>query len=526
MPKKRTSKPQAQQESTSKKPATYKTFTLWQAAAIANAVSELANWIETVGDKKSTLNKIDALRKAIVYTDANQISPKFQDGQANLELTDFNDLLLKILDEILPYYKSVNKKPVPAETVENLKRLAEKLRQYAGEFNEYVPLETVTDEMRQLANDIPHYNYPDICLTGKASGISFLLGAIVCDLYESKKLTEDEMQVKSYLSQSMNLLNEFSAKRSWPKNEKEQLLFKTKISEDIIHFANQLDKSQIIKQYQVFSKILSGTENKNSLSILEKTNPSDSESNKSRKQLSEKDIKRFFDKKPQEQIDDLEYLERWILRIDNFMEYTEEKYREIEVSNSIVPEAERYDIFTNPGVVDLYKPTLYETIALTNLNEKYPFALRTVEILLDEVKDYCKRLYSENSSATEKLHSGEILHSSLINLKIAIRSAVESIEKSREKTSDSELSSGSPQKESKPNLDSFLSIREIARIEKVCYERLRGRLRRLQKQNHNCFKEITDRKPREPQFLYRYGDVLPIIEDIKKTSSERPAKKK
>jgi hypothetical protein len=238
----------------------YKTFVLWQAAAIAHAVFELANWIEAVGDKKSTLNKIDALRKAIVYTNATQIHPKLKDGQANLKLTEFNDLLLKILEEILPYYKSVNKKPVPAKTVVNLKKLAEQLQQFAGEYKEHAPLEAVTNEMRQLADDIPHYNYPDICLSGKASGISFLLGAIVYDLYESKKLTEDEIQVKSYLSQSMNLLNEFSAKRSWPKEEKEQLLFKTKISEDIIHFANQLDKSPIIKQYQVFSQILSGTE--------------------------------------------------------------------------------------------------------------------------------------------------------------------------------------------------------------------------------------------------------------------------
>ncbi len=444
MTKKKTN--QSKQEAALQKPPipdkseTYTTFALWQAAAIAHAVSKLANWIEAIGDKKSTLNKIDALRRAIVYISNSKIYSKLKAEEAESKLIEFHDLLLTTLEKILPYYKSVNKKPVPAETIENLKKLAKQLQQYAGEYKDHVPLETVTDEMRQLADDIPHYNYPDICLTGRASAISFLLGAIVCDLYEAKQLTEDEIQAKSYLSQAGNILSDFALKRFWPKDEKEQQKFKTKISEDIIHFANQLDKSPVVKQYQDFARILSGTEN--SLIIFEKTNPSDSESNKSRKHLSEKDIKRFFEKKPKKQkpADDLEYLKGWILRIEGYMEYIEKRWGEIEKSNSVLPDAERYDVFTNQGVVNLYNPTHYETIALTSLNRKYPFSLQPIKKLLDDAQNDCKCLCDRNPNPKEKLRSGEILNNSLIELQFAIRTAVEGIERSRGKISDSEKS--------------------------------------------------------------------------------------
>ncbi len=425
------------------KSETYTTFALWQSAAIAQGALELVDLIETVGNKQSTLNKIDALRRAIVYTDANQIYPKLQDDQANLKLIEFKDLLLAVLEEILPYYKSLNKKPVPVETVENLKRLAGQLQQYAVEYKEHIPLETVTDEMRSLADEILNYNYPDICLTGKASGISFILGAIVCDLYESKKLTEDEMQAKSYLSQSKNLLNEFPAKRSWPKNAKEQQQFKNKTSEDIKYFADQLDKNPVIKQYQDFSYILNN-ENKKILNILEKTNPSNSESNKSRKHLSEEDNKRFFERKPVEQkpIDDLEYLRDWIKRIKNYMDFVEEKFRKIEESNPILPDAERYDILTNESIISLYEPFGSEIIALTCLYKKYPFAIQPIKDFLESLKNECYLLCNKESNEGEKLIAAEKLHDSLFELMMKINTAIESIEKSRAETNQSEQSGG------------------------------------------------------------------------------------
>ena len=51
---------------------------------------------------------------------------------------------------------------------------------------------------------------------------------------------------------------------------------------------------------------------------------------------------------------------------------------------------------------------------------------------------------------------------------------------------------------------------------------LKKRLERLRRVNLNCFTEVADRRPKEPQFLYRVKDVLPIIEDLK-ASHERPA---
>jgi hypothetical protein len=60
-------------------------------------------------------------------------------------------------------------------------------------------------------------------------------------------------------------------------------------------------------------------------------------------------------------------------------------------------------------------------------------------------------------------------------------------------------------------------------------ERLRGRLKTWMKTNHDDWKEVTERKPREPRYLYRVAAVLPIINQLKsnaaKSSGERPAKK-
>jgi hypothetical protein len=246
------------------------TFELWQAAEIAQGALAVAGSIETVGAKKSTLDKIDALRKAIVYTTANQIYPKLKDEQPESKLTEFHDLLLTITEEILPYYKCVNKKPVPAETVEKLKKIAERIKEITVGYSdsEGVPVLKITGEMRHLADDIPHYNYPDISLTGRAAGISFLLGALVNDLYVSKKpLSEDEEQTKSYLSQAANLLSDFSLKRFWPQNDDDKLRFKKQTEDDLRHWADRLDKCPLFRQYRDFSNMLSGEKNEGTKQI-------------------------------------------------------------------------------------------------------------------------------------------------------------------------------------------------------------------------------------------------------------------
>jgi hypothetical protein len=58
-------------------------------------------------------------------------------------------------------------------------------------------------------------------------------------------------------------------------------------------------------------------------------------------------------------------------------------------------------------------------------------------------------------------------------------------------------------------------------------ENLRKRLTRLRCIDHDCFREVApgERKPREAKYLYRLSHVNPIIDDMQKTSGERPAKK-
>jgi len=53
---------------------------------------------------------------------------------------------------------------------------------------------------------------------------------------------------------------------------------------------------------------------------------------------------------------------------------------------------------------------------------------------------------------------------------------------------------------------------------------LRKRLDRYRKSNLDGWKENEDRRPREPKYLYQLKRVRSIIEDLRRTSSERPAK--
>ncbi len=79
--------------------------------------------------------------------------------------------------------------------------------------------------------------------------------------------------------------------------------------------------------------------------------------------------------------------------------------------------------------------------------------------------------------------------------------------------------------------DAMMSPGQLALAFGVPAEPLRGRLRRWRAKNRNAggWIENTKRAPREPQYLYRVGAVLVVIEDLQKkapseTSSEHPPK--
>ncbi len=79
--------------------------------------------------------------------------------------------------------------------------------------------------------------------------------------------------------------------------------------------------------------------------------------------------------------------------------------------------------------------------------------------------------------------------------------------------------------------DAMLSPTQLALAFDVPAEALRGRLKRWRANNRDAggWIENTKRAPREPQYLYRVGAVLVVIEDLKKkapseTSSEQPPK--
>jgi hypothetical protein len=60
----------------------------------------------------------------------------------------------------------------------------------------------------------------------------------------------------------------------------------------------------------------------------------------------------------------------------------------------------------------------------------------------------------------------------------------------------------------------MLSCADIARRFDVPLEVLRSRLRRWQSENQADWKEVANRRPREPRYLYRLSAVMPIIRDI------------
>jgi len=64
----------------------------------------------------------------------------------------------------------------------------------------------------------------------------------------------------------------------------------------------------------------------------------------------------------------------------------------------------------------------------------------------------------------------------------------------------------------------------LAQIFNVGKHALRKRLERFRKRSLDGWKENEDRRPREPKYLYQLKMVRPIIDELLRASSERPAK--
>lgn len=237
------------------------TYILWQSSAIAQATSELADHIEVVGDKQSTVNKIDGLRMAIVYT-TNQ----FKDLPPNRrKIMELHDLLKTILEHILPYYRSTQTKPDPEKNALKLHRLAERLNALicnCGGSNGDWPIETMTDELRGLAEDLRQYSFIDVETAGRAESLMWLIDAVFADLCErQKELTNDEERAKSYLRQIHSLLDDvidIGRSRRFQQSSDEI----EKRANQLEHFAKRLDECPPIAKYRQFWQRLRQAETK------------------------------------------------------------------------------------------------------------------------------------------------------------------------------------------------------------------------------------------------------------------------
>jgi len=233
-------------------------FEQWQAAVMADAVSDLTSHMEVVGAKRSTMDRIDALRNRFVYA-MNRTQ-----GESNA--TDFHDLLITILEGrnigkgsdhktdggILAYYTCTKTTPNLKEDIEKLRRVVQALQNLAGDFKEHIPLETMTEELHVLAGDLKHYGFLDAVTAGRAETLSSMFSAVVSDLFRAKKpLTKDEAKAKSYLAQVHAVLREISeigrSRRSQQPCEKLK-----EYGDDLERFAKQLDECPLIAQYRQF----------------------------------------------------------------------------------------------------------------------------------------------------------------------------------------------------------------------------------------------------------------------------------
>lgn len=62
--------------------------------------------------------------------------------------------------------------------------------------------------------------------------------------------------------------------------------------------------------------------------------------------------------------------------------------------------------------------------------------------------------------------------------------------------------------------DAYLSSSDLAKQYGVDAEALRKRLDRWRKTNESGWREVTDRRPREPKFLYQVAAVLAVIREL------------
>jgi hypothetical protein len=74
-----------------------------------------------------------------------------------------------------------------------------------------------------------------------------------------------------------------------------------------------------------------------------------------------------------------------------------------------------------------------------------------------------------------------------------------------------------------PGDEARLSSKSLALIFNLPHEPLRKRLSRWRKKNHTGWVEDPDATSRDAKYLFRFGSIRHIIDDLK-TSGERPAK--
>jgi hypothetical protein len=239
-------------------------FVQWQAGVIGGNILELAEVLESVGPKPSTIDRIDKLRNALVYTQkelcfcetenelsgAEPVMRKLSQGEAELR-----DLLSTIIEQIVAYYKCSPRKPVPAETAGQLRKIAKRLYHFAGEYKNHVPYETLSDEIRGLADDLRHMRSIDSWTVMRASGISLMLGGIYYDvtMYTGPQgrpilkatLTADEEKTKSYLSQTMAVLGDITRTRRSEQDPK-----------DLQYLADRLDECPTVTQFRDYCRLL------------------------------------------------------------------------------------------------------------------------------------------------------------------------------------------------------------------------------------------------------------------------------
>lgn len=283
--KKLKSKPKAAQKKHPAEPA-QSAFNIWRACAIAQAIFELAESLETVGAKDSTLDKIDILRQAIseVYDEPaadGQFGARLVKRKLSVCESEMRDIFQAILEQIVSYCPSSEVNPMP-EMIHKLKELSERLRPYAGEFKKYMSMEKLTDEMRAMADDLKHTDqdgYPIQWIFERAVMIKSMLLEIYCDVvYDTetgqrrirpeligdwseisaeeklKKLVElrseifidGEAETESYAFQAMLILDRVDPRKTWFEKD----------PDDLRYFADQLDKCPPVMQYRKFWNML------------------------------------------------------------------------------------------------------------------------------------------------------------------------------------------------------------------------------------------------------------------------------